>query len=273
MFAMFALGILVAVLVALVLRSTILRGSTPTFIMELPPYRAPSARVVAVRVLEKGRDFLCTAGTLILAVSILVWAAAYFPRNAAHVDPGLRGEQTRLAAQVQHLESQPPAVAAGQLATTREALQAVEAKIEGQYLHNSFLGRMGRVVEPIVKPLGWDWRIGCAVIASIPAREVVIASLAVIYNLGPDDDAPEEGLRATLQAATWDGTSRPVFTVPVALSIMVFFALCAQCASTLAVIRRETNTWRWPLFSYVYMTALAYVGAWATYQLGSLFHS
>jgi len=131
---------------------------------------------------------------------------------------------------------------------------------------------MGRLVEPLVRPLGWDWRLGCAAIASFPAREVVLGTLGVIYNLGDVDTGAEEGSSALvrrLRAATWDGTSRKVFTLPVALSIMVFFALCAQCASTLVVIGRETASWFWPTFTFVYMTALAWLAAFATYQIGT----
>jgi ferrous iron transport protein B len=107
------------------------------------------------------------------------------------------------------------------------------------------------------------------VIASFPAREVVIATLGVIYKLGADEANEEsQSLRDTLRAATWEGTERPVFNIPVALSLMVFFALCAQCAATLAVMKRETNTWRWPIFTFVYMTSLAYVAAFVTYQVG-----
>ena len=149
----------------------------------------------------------------------------------------------------------------------REKLEA------GAYQRLSLLAGMGRWIEPAVRPLGWDWRIGCAAIASFPAREVVLGTLGVIYNLGEDVDIHEqEGqtqLQAELRRATWDGTNRPVFTVPVALSLMVFFALCAQCAATLAVIKRETNSWRWPIFTFAYMTVLAYLGALATYQIGT----
>ena len=129
------------------------------------------------------------------------------------------------------------------------------------------------LVEPVVKPLGWDWRIGCAAIASFPAREVVLGTLGVIYNLGDVDPGEEEGatsLIRLLKQATWDGTDRKVFTLPVALSIMVFFALCAQCASTLVIIGKETGSWVWPVVTFVYMTALAWLGAFATYQIGTM---
>jgi ferrous iron transport protein B len=150
-------------------------------------------------------------------------------------------------------------------------IAAVEARADGEQKRNSLLGRAGRLIEPVVRPLGWDWRIGAAAIASFPAREVVVATLGVIFDIGSDVEG-EEGvsrLQLALQDADWrDG--RPLFTVPVALSIMVFFALCAQCVSTLAVIRRETNSWGWPAFSFAYMTALAYVASLITYQLGTL---
>ena len=136
-------------------------------------------------------------------------------------------------------------------------------------MEQSYLGRAGKLIEPVVRPLGWDWKIGCAVIASFPAREVVISTLGVIYHVGEEPGVASESLRDTLKAATYPGTRRPVFTVPVALSVMVFFALCAQCIATLAVIRRETNSWTWPAFTFAYMTVLAYAAALVTYQVGT----
>ena len=127
----------------------------------------------------------------------------------------------------------------------------------------------GKAIEPIVKPLGWDWRIGSAAIASFPAREVIVSTMGVIFGLGTEVDEESDSLREQISAATWEGTDKPLFTLPVALSIMVFFALCAQCVSTLAVIKRETNTWKWPIFSFVYMTVLAYIGALLTFQIFS----
>jgi ferrous iron transport protein B len=148
-------------------------------------------------------------------------------------------------------------------------LEPLAASLHQRY---SFLGRAGQWIEPAVRPLGWDWRIGCAAIASFPAREVVMGVLGVIYHLGPEVDVGAEGdqsrLQQQLRAARWDDTGQRVYNLPVALSIMVFFALCAQCAATLAVIRRETNSWRWPVFTFTYMTTLAYLGALATYQIG-----
>ena len=130
------------------------------------------------------------------------------------------------------------------------------------------------MLEPIVEPLGWDWRIGMAAVASFPAREVMVGTLGIIFNQGQGDAGADDyrsRLGKHLTNQTWDNDpGRPLFTVPVALSVMVFFALCCQCASTLAVIKRETNSWAWPAFTFVYMTVLAYLGALGVFQVGNM---
>lgn len=272
MLAMYSVGALAAVVVALVLKRTLLKGPTPPFVMELPSYKVPGAGIVLSRMLGQGWSFVRRAGTLIFAVTIVVWAAAYYPRNPAHLDPQLFLDQESVAAKVAERENENSLTGASELEleALKSELSDVENRIEGAYLEDSYLGRAGHFIEPAVKPLGWDWRIGCAAIASFPAREVVVATLGVIYNLGEDQDENSPELAQTLQQATWHGTNRKVFNLPVALSIMVFFALCAQCASTLVVMKRETNSWAWPAFTFVYMTTLAYLGALATYQIGTL---
>jgi ferrous iron transport protein B len=272
MFAMYGVGILAAVVVAWALKKTLLRGPTPPFVMELPTYKWPSPGLVLYRMGERGWAFVRRAGTLILAVAIVVWAATYYPHDPSLIDPALFQRQGELEQALASQMDSTLAVGANPPAAP-EALEAelaaVETQIESEYVRTSYLGRAGRWIEPVVRPLGWDWRIGCAVIASFPAREVVIATLGVIYKLGADEASEEsETLRQTLRDATWEGTNRPVFNIPVALSLMVFFALCAQCAATLAVMKRETNTWRWPIFTFAYMTSLAYIAAMITYQVG-----
>jgi len=265
--SLYGLGIGTAVVVALLLKKTILRGETPPFLMELPSYQWPSARNVFYRVVQRAFLFIRCAGTLILAVSIVVWAASYYPHNADVVEAPFRPQIEQLEARLAALPPDNP-----QRQPISEQLGRLEEEIAGAYQRQSALGRAGRLIEPVFKPLGWDWRIGSAVIASFPAREIVVATLGVVLNLGENPDTQtDEGLTrltASLQAATWEGTDRPVFNVPVAVSIMVFYALCAQCVATLAVIRRETNSWRWPLFTFGYMTALAYAAALIAYQTG-----
>jgi ferrous iron transport protein B len=273
LFGMYLVGIVAAVVVALVLKRTVLRGATPPFVMELPAYKLPSPTLVLHRMLERGWSFLRRAGTLIVAVAVVVWAMLYYPHDDKRAAEQLSTEKWALTAQIEKL----PAGDAhrefleSELARYQDPNQ-YERLLAGAMQRQSIMGNMGRAIEPAVRPLGWDWRLGCAAIASFPAREVVLGTLGVIYNLGDVNLEEEKGqtqLQTQLRNATWDGTQRPVFTMPTALGLMVFFALCAQCAATLVIIKRETNSWRWPVFTFTYMTVLAYLGALATYQIGS----
>ena len=246
LFAFYCLGALVAIPVAWLLKRTLLKGDPPPFLLELPSYKTPDLRTVLLRVYHSSRAFVVRAGSLILATTIAMWALAYFPRSEVVIER-------------HQIERQ---------AVAPEALDALEKRQAAELVENSYLGQAGHWVAPAVRPLGWDWRIGMAVIASFPAREVIISALGTIYSLGAGEDEGSESLRATLAAATWpDG--RPIYTLAVALSIMVFFALCAQCLSTLVVIKKETGSYGWSLFSFGYMTTLAYLGALATYQVGT----
>ena len=193
----------------------------------LPEFRRPNVQTVLMQLLGRAKVFLRRAGTVIFMVAVVVWALAYFPR-ATDIDPTL---------------------------TENEAAAA--------QLEQSWLGRAGHVVEPVFKPLGWDWRVSSAVIAGFPAREVVIAVLGTVYAVG--DDADEATLSERLQASTWPDGS-PVFTLPMVIGLLIFYACCLQCAATLAVIRRETNSWRWPIFAWVYMTSIGYLGALFAFQ-------
>jgi ferrous iron transport protein B len=264
MLAMYLVGIATAVGVAWILKKTILKTGTSSFVMELPAYKVPSLRNVGQRMFEGGWAFVRDAGTLIVLMTIVVWAAGYFPRGETSLPADLRSQRESLQEKLVNAENQPDDDA---VAAIESQLGDVNNRIDAYQLRNSFLGRAGRTIEPIVRPLGWDWRIGSAAIASFPAREVVVSTMGVIFGLGADTDEDSPSLRETLESATWEGSERKLFTLPVALSIMVFFALCAQCVSTLAVIRRETNSYRWPIFTFVYMTVLAYFAAMITFQI------
>jgi ferrous iron transport protein B len=270
MAAMYALGVVVAVVVALLLKRGVFGGVTPPFVMELPSYKWPSLRTVAFRMIDRGGAFVKRAGTLIVAVTVLVWAALYFPQELTDEGQQLVQKRSEVETQLAAVELESP-----EAESLTDEISELDNQIIGSQQRNSYLGRAGHFVEPVFRPLGWDWRISCAALASFPAREVVVSTLGVIYDVGAEvdieDDEQLTRLQTALKNATWDGSDRPVFGLPVALSVMVFFALCAQCVSTLVVIRRETNSWRWPLFVFSYMTALAYVGALAAYQISSLF--
>ncbi|MCB9895120.1 MAG: ferrous iron transport protein B [Planctomycetes bacterium] len=331
LFAMYWVGVLAAIPTALVLKKGILKSKVTPFLLELPSYKAPRIKAVARTLLDRGGSFVKRAGTIILAVSILVWAAGYFPHSQRvddqydaeiataeapysesvvkfdpETDPDSlmakfleadEAHDARVAALAEEItdddaletavadsKKKRNAAMAEIAASSTEATQAlndyvawkelseargeIENQRAGHHLENSFLGRAGHLIEPAVKPLGWDWRIGMAAIASFPAREVIVATLGTIFNLGGDQDEESDSLREVVKdARRADGT--PLFTLATGLSIMVFFALCAQCAATLAVMRRETNSWKWPVASFLYMTGLAYVAALVTYQVAS----
>ncbi|MFM1903032.1 MAG: Ferrous iron transport protein [Planctomycetota bacterium] len=267
--AMYALGVVVAAAVAWILSRTVFHGPPQPFVMELPGWRWPQPAVVLERAREAVWSFLTNAGTLILAMSVVVWALSNYPRSEAAIAADLAARRAAVIAQI--ADPATPASDLAELAAEQAAWDTpdgLDAARRGAIQRQSILGRTGRLIEPFVRPLGWDWRIGCAAIASFPAREVVLGTLAVLYDL-PSGEAEGTGLERRLAAARWDSTGRPVFTLPVALSIMVFFALCAQCASTLVVIGRETGSWVWPVVTFVYMTGLAWLGAWAIYQAGT----
>jgi ferrous iron transport protein B len=261
MFCMYLIGLVTAPLVALLLKRTLLRGETPVFVMEMPLYKWPAVRTVLTRVKDAGWAFLRRAGTLILAAMIVVWALLYFPRGLPEPVRVGEAEATTFDEQIALLEQ-------SRDGASEDAEQEIK-KALGEWKRQSALGRMGQWIEPAVRPLGWDWKIGMAALASFPAREVVVGTLGIIYNEGKID--PDE--MRSLKAAGGTGLGQELqkeFGLPTALSLMVFFALCCQCASTLVVIRRETRSWRWPAFTFAYMTALAYVGALVVYQVAAL---
>jgi ferrous iron transport protein B len=258
LFGLYMIGFTVAPLVALTLKRTLLRGAPPLFVMELPAYKRPSLRTVVRRMADAGWAFVYRAGTIILATMIVVWALLYFPNVSADGRP----YDDRLAEIVSRAES-------GELSEEESAVEA--NRLRGEWQRQSLLGRTGRALEPVFEPLGWDWRLGTAALASFPAREVVVGALGIIYDQGAVEDEEQEATLRSAIRTEWAGDPvRGRYTVAVALSVLVFFALCCQCASTLAVIRRETRSWAWPTFTFTYMTLLAYLGALATFQVGRL---
>jgi len=252
LFGLYMFGITMGILTALLMRKTALRGPKPPFALMLPEFRRPNLRTVLIQLLGRAKVFLYRAGTVIFSVAVVVWALAYYPRSDA-VAPFVAERQAAVAATL-----------------SGAALQKAQADIDNEaaamQLEQSWLGRAGHFVEPVFRPLGWDWRVSSAVIAGFPAREVVVAVLGTVYAVG--DEADEATLSGRLKAARWPDGS-PVFTLPMVLGLLIFYACCLQCVATLAVIRRETNTWRWPAFAWIYMTTIGYVGALLAYQLGT----
>jgi len=250
---LYLLGIIGGLVTAWMLKRSALRGPKPQFALALPEFRWPNLQTVMIKLYDRARIFLKRAGTVIFLVAIIVWGLAYFPRS--DVIPA-KLETAVTAAQVSY---QGPRL--------DEEILKLQNQAAAAQLEQSLLGRAGKFVEPVFLPLGWDWRVSAAVIAGFPAREVVVAVMGTIYAVGGEAD--EASLTEKLRSATWPDGS-PIFTVPMVLGLLLFYAWCLQCAATIATIRRETNGWRWPLFAWTYMSVVGYVGALLIYQLGSM---
>jgi ferrous iron transport protein B len=266
MLGMYLLGIVMALVLAWVFKKTLLKGDAPVLILELPPYRRPVLRVVLRHMWDRARLFLQRVGTVILGINILLWFLATYPRNQA-VDRELAAQKAALPKLVFPGVSDPAAAAALRLQKQGELEQAARS----QKLQASFAGHLGRAIEPLIAPLGFDWKIGIGLIASFAAREVFVSTLSVVYNVGRYDhsEAGLRGLAETLRAQTRPDGSM-LYTPLTGLTLMVFFVFALQCASTVAIVRRETNSWKWPLFQLAYLGALAWVLALLTYQGGRL---
>ncbi|HYP18073.1 MAG TPA: ferrous iron transport protein B [Opitutus sp.] len=224
MLLMYALGTFGAFGFAWLFKRTLLRGEPPLMIMELPPYRLPALRDVLLHMFERGLIFLRRAGTVILAISIVLWFLSAYPKAPDGTEPQ-------------------------------------------QQLAQSFAGRAGHVLEPAIRPLGFDWQIGIGLISSFAAREVFVSTMGVVFNAQSEDEEDTAPLRQAMLAARWpDG--RPLFKPLVCFTLMVFYVFAMQCISTIAIVKRETNSWRWPLFQTAYMTGTAWLLGFVVFQAG-----
>jgi ferrous iron transport protein B len=250
LFGMHMVGLGVAIPMVWLFNKGVVRDKPLPFLLELPPYQAPKWRDVVLAMYFRAKVFLKTAGTVIIVLSIVVWALLYFPKSA-EADAQFK---TDYAAQVKGVHGAP----------------TLEGYMKERQIANSYLGRFGKAIEPAFRPAGFDWRISTAILAAFPAREVLVSSLGIIFSLGGDVDEQSSDLRSSLRGAQNPDGSK-LLTPWTAVGLMVFFALCAQCMATLATVKRETNSWKWPIFMFVYMTTLAYLGAVVIHQIGKLF--
>ncbi len=252
----YSLGIAAALLVALALNRSILKGRPCPLLIELPGYKRPNFRNAALSMIDRGRLFLTKAGTVILIVSIGLWASATYPK-------------TPPPAKALALQQQ-----AEQLQTTGQDAQATQLRQQAQslttehQLSHTLAGKLGHTIEPAIKPLGFDWRIGVGIVSSFAAREVIVSTLSIFHNAGEDDGNKSLLYDSMRQATRPDGT--PIYTPATCLSLLVFFVLAMQCLPTSIVARRETGSWKWPALQFTYMMALAYTAALVTYQVTGL---
>ncbi len=260
LFFMHSIGILVAIPALRLLNQGFLKKpSSESFFMELPPYHFPNFRNVFFRVYEAARKFTLKAGTVILCFSILIWALSYFPRPLAETEP--TGNE-KIATEKNPIRK-------------KEEIQENKAILsEKTQLENSFLGRFGKFTAPLFAPLGFDWKISIGILGSFPARELLISTLAIIYRTEDiEREKGQEGEDKRSLSSRLLGEKHPdgrsVYTPLTAISLMIFFALCSQCMSTLAIIRTELGSWKWPILSFTYMTLIAYLFSLGIYQIGS----
>jgi ferrous iron transport protein B len=249
---MYVLSVAAALLAAAALRRTVLKGPAPALVLEMPPYRRPLLRNLAVNVWLQVKSFLVEAGTVILAMTVLLWALLSYPRSEATTrEFALRRAQTQASTQGEALE---------------ERLAALHSAEAGQRLRESVGGRLGHVLEPALEPLGFDWRLGVGILGAFAAREVFVSTLGIVFDI-EDADETNLPLREKLKSARWpDG--RPLLTPLTGVCLMVFFVLACQCMSTLTVVARESGSWRWAAFLFAYMTVVAYVVTAAVQQGG-----
>jgi ferrous iron transport protein B len=218
-------GIILAVICAKVLRLTLLKGETTPFVMELPPYRMPTPKAICMHTWRRGWMYLRKAGTIILAISIVLWVATSYPKPSEKDLAGLNAQDVRQA----------------------------------ELIH-SVAGRIGRAIEPIIQPLGFDWKIGTALIGATAAKEVFVSQLAIVYAVGSGDEKSET-LRDKLQAN---------YSPLTGFCVMVFCLISLPCVATLAMTKQETNSWGWALFQFAGLTILAYIITFGVYQFGRL---
>ncbi|MDG1334312.1 MAG: ferrous iron transporter B [Crocinitomicaceae bacterium] len=245
LFGLYALGTISALLVAWVLKVIIKTKEKGFLLLEMPSYKSPRWGNVGMTVLEKVRIFVWDAGRVILAISIILWVLATYGPSERRENAIAYAKET---AQIENLSPE----------ETNELIAS--AKLE-----SSYIGYMGKAIEPVIEPLGYDWKIGISLITSFAAREVFVGSMATIYSVEDDGESNQTLIQKMKAAKRRDGT--PVYTLAAGASLMVFFAFAMQCMSTLAIVKRETRSWKWPLIQVGYMGILAYLGAWITFIL------
>ena len=246
MMFLYFLGTFMALLVAFVMKWFIKSKEKSFFILELPTYRGPRWKNILSTMIERAKIFVLQAGKVIMVISMLLWGLSTY---------GPPGKMEAVSEKYAKLEQQNPS-----------QIKELD-KLKGtEHLQNSYAGILGKSIEPVIKPLGYDWKIGIALITSFAAREVFVGTMATLYSVGDDKDENHATLRQKMRSATWPDGSK-VYTLAAGLSLLIFYVLAMQCMSTLAIVKRETHSWKWPIIMLTYMTSLAYIMSWITYNL------
>ncbi|NNC70423.1 MAG: ferrous iron transporter B, partial [Flavobacteriaceae bacterium] len=236
---LYLIGFAAAIMAAAVLNKTLKIKSKSYFVIEMPDYRLPLFKNVLYQIIEKTKAFVYGAGKIILAISILLWVlASYGPtKDFSNAEEIVKNEYG--------------------------SVKDIDAKIAAHKLENSYIGILGKSIEPVIEPLGYDWKIGIALITSFAAREVFVGTLATIYSVGSEEEA---SIKSKMQKERHTLSGKPVYNLASGISLLLFYAFAMQCMSTLAIVKRETNGWKWPMLQLVSMTIIAYLSALVAFQ-------
>ena len=240
---LYLLGFGMAIFSAWVLHQFLRIRTKSFFVIEMPGYKVPLIKNVAINVVEKTKSFVVGAGKIILAISIILWVLASY-------GPGDKFSNAASSVQEKYENTSLTEV-------------ELENKIASYRLQHSYIGNIGKAIEPVVAPLGYDWKIGIAIVSSFAAREVFVGTLATIYSVGSDE---QETIKSRMANETNEILGGPLFTLASGISLLLFYAFAMQCMSTLAIVKRETNTWKWPVLQLVTMTGIAYIAALVAFQ-------
>jgi ferrous iron transport protein B len=262
LFSIYFIGILLAIVTALIMKRVAFAKKEVPFVMELPPYRIPTMRNTLMHMWHKGREYLKKMGNVILVASIIIWALGYYPRDVEY--------SVDYDARIQQIEQQETLVDAEK----RSRISQLEIAQESERQEKSYIGRMGHAIEPVISPLGFDWKMGVSILTGLAAKEIVVSTMAVLYQSGVDTGAEtQETLKHKLveqKHNTGVLKGQQVFTPLVSIAFMLFILIYFPCVAVIAAIRKEAN-WGWAIFTMVYTTGLAWLVAFLVYQVGSLF--
>jgi ferrous iron transport protein B len=254
--AMYLLSIGTGLGMAAIFRKTFLKGNRMPFVFELPPYRMPHLRNVFSATWDRSKEFLVRAGSIIFLLSIVLWFCVSYPKDPA------------APARFSLARQQAAVMLSGEVLQGR--LEAIEQDQKDLQLRSSFAGSLGKIIEPAIRPLGFNWEIGIGIVASFAARELLISTLAIVHHVKNEGEGVTAGLIGALQSAKSSDTGKPLYTPLVGVGLMVFYVFACQCFSTYAVLKRETGSWGWTLFTIFYMTGLAWLASFMVYQGGRL---
>lgn len=281
LFGIYLIGVLMAVLTAILLQKTIFKKQDVPFVMELPPYRFPTVRTMFRHMWHRTEQYLKKITSVILIASVIIWALGYFPRHkvlSADYDGTIQALELALSTEVAS-EDIPPLNdfeydAEWSDERIAEAIEKLTVRRNAELQERSYIGRLGKSIEPVIAPLGFDWKMGVALLTGIMAKEVVVGTMGVLYEAGETDEENTASLVVKLQNYTHlsgPKMGEPVITPLIAFAFMMFILIYFPCVGVVAAIRKETNTWKWPIFSVIYTTSLAWLVSFLVFQIGSLF--